>query len=390
MKVEYQNAQVFDGHKFVKQNFTVENGTFTAVGTNNQSADQTVDLTGYYVTPGLINAHTHITLAADPHYWDNKEQNAVTKTVLAIQNLKESLTVGVTFVRDVGSTEDVDLNLMKLHLSDLPGIVASGSALSMTGGHGAKGGLEVDGVDEARKGARTVLKKGAKNVKVMATGGVATPGETPYDVQLSEDEIRAAVVEAHHKGFPTAAHAQGTEGIKNAVRAGIDSVEHAIFMDDEAVKLMKQYGTVVVPTLVAPRAIYENPEELPYFMVKKARLVAKPHFASIQKLVQNGVPIAMGTDSGCPYDDFSHWVVNEMKMYQDAGMTPEQVLNSSTMVAAKLLRVEDRVGAVKENLAADFVVLKNNPLDNLSAFEQEIAVYHNGRQIVNRLEKAGD
>ena len=134
MKVEYQNAQVFDGHKFVKQNFTVENGTFTAVGTNNQSADQTVDLTGYYVTPGLINAHTHITLAADPHYWDNNEQNAVTKTVLAIQNLKESLTVGVTFVRDVGSTEDVDLNLMKLHLSDLPGIVASGSALSMTGG----------------------------------------------------------------------------------------------------------------------------------------------------------------------------------------------------------------------------------------------------------------
>ena len=95
-------------------------------------------------------------------------------------------------------------------------------------------------------------------------------------------------------------------------------------MDDEAVKLMKQYGTVVVPTLVAPRAIYENPEELPYFMVKKARLVAKPHFASIQKLVQNGVPIAMGTDSGCPYDDFSHWVVNEMKMYQDAGMTPAQ------------------------------------------------------------------
>lgn len=398
MKVVYQNGQVFDGQQFVKTNFTVEDGYFKQVGQEfAQPADNVVNLDGKYVTPGLINAHTHMTLAADPHYWDQKPKNSVTKTVLAVQNLKEALSVGVTYVRDVGSTANVDLNLMKLDLPDLPGIVGSGRALSMTGGHGAdktghpeEGTLEFDGVDEAKKAARNVLKEGAHNVKLMATGGVACPGETPFDVQLSEDEMHAAVEEAHHKGFPTAAHAQGTEGIKNAVRAGIDSVEHAIYMDDEAVELMKQHGTFVVPTLVAPRAIYENPDELPDFMVKKAKLVAESHLASIKKIVAAGIPVAMGTDAGTPYNDFSHWVVNELKMYLTAGMNPAQVLNSSTVVAAKLMRIDDVVGQVKDDYEADFVVLKDNPLDDFGAFEGDCDVFRKGRRLVYRLGKAGD
>lgn len=391
MQVTYTNAMVFDGQKFVKTNFTVVNGKFSEVAPDAHS-DHEVDLTGKFVTPGLVNAHTHMTVAADPTYWENKPRNAVTTTLLALDNLKEALATGVTFVRDVGSAYDVDLLLAQLDRADLPGIVPSGRALSMTGGHGSNktgqgdfGCLEVDGPAEARKGARLQLKKGAKNIKVMATGGVSTPGETPDDEQLSVEEMQAAFTEAHHKGYSTAAHAQGAAGIKNAVRAGVDSVEHAIFIDDEAVELMKAHGTYVVPTLVAPRAIYENPATLPPFMVDKALAVSQAHVASFKKVMAAGIPVVMGTDAGTPFNNFGHWVVEELTMYKEAGMDPVEVLKTATTNAAKLLRLERQVGAVQKDFEADFVVLTQNPLEDFAAYEQPTNVYRKGKLVVEQL-----
>lgn len=232
MKVLYKNANVFTGN-----NTDFEEGIDFVVDTesgefvSDTAVDQEVDLAGKYVMPGMINAHTHI--VADPYEkiatLGDKDVTAATSTFLALKNLNALLTDGVTYIRDVGSVFDVDIELSALEESGelvAPGIIASGNPLTMTGGHFSNGSYEVDGVDEVKKFARLVMKKGARNVKMMATGGVSFSGETPWDVQMTEEELRAGVIEAHHKGRTACAHAQGTEGIQNALRAGVDSVEH--------------------------------------------------------------------------------------------------------------------------------------------------------------------
>jgi imidazolonepropionase-like amidohydrolase len=388
-KTAYTNAKVFTGlsDDYELLTLTVDDETGRLVGVGDaQPADHTVDLQDKFVVPGLVNAHMHMMM--DPYGRQATGQSAVRDTAMAFENLQLSLNGGVTYVRDVGSTFDVDLELARWEKAGralLPGIVGSGPALVMTGGHGADLGVEVDGPDETRKAARENMKRGARNIKLMATGGVSVDGETPWDEQLSEEEMRAAVVEAHHKGFTAAAHAQGTQGIKNAVRAGVDSVEHAIFLDDEAVQMMLDRGTYMVPTLVAPWAINQHPEALPAFMVKKALEVADAHMESTKKAVAAGVKLAMGTDAGTPYNDFTDGVVVELLMMQEAGMTPAQVLQASTLAGADLLHVTNDAGSLEVGKLADFVVLDENPLDSFEAFRHGREVFKKGRLAFSNL-----
>ena len=380
----YRNAQVFTGESevFTRMDFTVNDETGRLVELDDSGTTRVVDLTSKYVVPGLINAHVHVVL--DPYGQFTAGVNPVVDTTVALNNLQQAFAAGVTYVRDMGSTFDVDLTLANLEKQGqqlLPGIVGSGPALTMTGGHGANLGREVDGMDEARKAARENMKRGAKNVKLMATGGVSVDGEQPTDVQLNEDELTAAVLEAHHKGVTAAAHAQGTVGIKNAVRAGVDSVEHAIYMDEEAADMMLARGTVIVPTLVAPWAINQHPDVLPGFMVKKAQEVADSHMESMKLAVQRGVKIAMGTDAGTPYNDVQTAVVQELLMMQEAGMTPAQVLLAATVLGAEWLHVADDAGELVNGKLADFVVLANNPLADLHAFVEDRQVFKKGQLV---------
>ncbi|WP_442760555.1 amidohydrolase family protein [Enterococcus italicus] len=395
-KTYFKNAHVFTGvnESFEALDFLVDDqaGTFVEVGSDVTVAEdvEVVDLAGKYVMPGMINAHTHIIL--DPLFKigglssvNGNQSEPVVDTYIAVDNLKKLLKNGVTYIRDVGSTYDIDLKLGKLEREGkivAPGIIGSGAALMMTGGHGAELGREVDGPDETRKAARELLKKGARNIKMMATGGVSIDGEQPTDVQLSVEEMKAAVEEAHHKGRTACAHAQGTQGIKNAIIAGVDSIEHAIYLDDEAIEMLKEHGTFVVPTLVAPWAINQHTDLLPEFMVKKSLKVQEAHFKSIGRAAKAGVKIAMGTDAGTPFNDFEGLNAFELDLMVQAGLTPLQALQATTVNAAELLKIAGEAGTIAADKLADFLILERNPLEDIKAVGEEKIIYKKGKQVL--------
>lgn len=389
----FKNGLVFTGinDSFEKIDFIIDEttGTFEAVGENLAEEDvEVVDVKGKYVLPGLINCHTHIIL--DPFFEigglsavNGNVSDPVVDSYIAINNLNKFLRNGVTYIRDVGSTYDIDLTFSKLEKQNkiiAPGIIGSGAALVMTGGHGAELGVEVDGTDELRKAARSLLKKGAGNIKLMATGGVSIDGEQPTDIQLSIEEMQAAVIEAHHKGKTACAHAQGTEGIKNAILAGVDSIEHAIYLDDESIEMLLENETYIVPTLVAPWAINQHTDVLPEFMVKKSLAVQDAHFESIRKAAKAGVKIAMGTDSGTAYNDFEKGPSFELELMVQAGMTELETLKSATVNAADLLKISDMAGSIEVGKLADFFFIDENPLENIQAIQADKVVYKKGKE----------
>lgn len=386
VNILFENATLFDGEKFVPDSqFGVGTESGKIISTN-KNFDEKINLKNKYVVPGLINAHTHIVAdhTGKINQLGSSDNTAVKSTYLALKNLNDLLKDGVTYIRDVGSIFDIDIELSKLEkVGELvaPGIIASGSPLTMTGEHFSEGSYEVDGKDEVRKYARKLLKKGADNIKLMASGGVSFSGETPHDVQLDEEELRAAVTEAHRKGRTACSHAQGTESIQNAIRAGVDSVEHAVFLDDETVQMFIENDTYIVPTLAAPWAINQNTEILPDFMVEKSIAIEKAHLESIGKAAVAGVKLAMGTDSGTAMNNFDKNSSFELELMVRAGATPLQALQSATVNAAELLKIDDIAGLIEENKLADFVVIEDNPLEDITALQKEKEVYKKGKLI---------
>lgn len=384
--ITYTDGAIFQAGQFVAQSFTVDTtqGVFVTPDT---PADEIVSLAGQYVVPGLINAHTHVTdlVAADqsPALTNMTEAEV---TVFAQKNLRDLLRDGVTTIRNVGSFANIDLSLARLEqlgAITAPLIVGSGPALTMTGGHGSAGiAREVDGPDEVRRATRQLLKAGATAIKVMATGGVTSrDGEQPDQVQLSVAEMAAAVAEAHHRNVPVAAHAQGNQGIKNAILAGVDSIEHAIFLDDEAIEQLLAADIAVVPTFGAPHAIDQHPEAVPAWMYQKNKAVIASHRQSIARAISAGVRLVMGTDAGTPFNDFRHGSTQELAYMVAAGQTPAEALLSATQNAAELLRVADKVGSITVGKQADFIIVTANPLTDITVLTGQKTVYRKGQAV---------
>ena len=333
---------------------------------------QTLDMGTLTLLPGLIDCHVHLVWngSHDPKVIMLRE-SAEKTAIRALLHAFEELMHGVTTVRDVGGPYKVTLAVRDAIREGLfigPRILAAGLAIEMTGGHARDLGLEVDGPHEARKGVRTMLRAGVDLIKLMATGGVYTEGEEPGSPQLTVEEMSAAVEEAHKAGRKVAAHAEGLQGILNAIDAGVDTIEHGNFLDEEAAQRMVAGGQVLVPTL-SPfyrMAQLGTAGGIPEYAARKAKQVVSGSFHAIDLAKKYGIPIATGTDDGSPR--LPHGVlVYELELLVHAGLSPLEALNSATVVAAKACGLSDQVGTLEPGKSADFVGVSGDPLHDISA-----------------------
>ncbi|SDK93007.1 metal-dependent hydrolase family protein [Natronincola ferrireducens] len=392
-KILFKGATLIDGNggnPIENTAMLVEDKIIKQIGTIEEvqvSQDvEVIELNGRVIMPGLINAHVHIMMepVGDPFALMTTESE--TKSILrAVKNLQKHLRSGVTYFRDLGGINYIDLELKKAvdeGFIEGPSFLAAGKMITMTGGHGWQIGRECDGVPEVIKATREQLKAGVDVIKIMATGGVMTAGVEPGSPQLSLEEIRAAVEEANKAGRRTATHAQGTTGIKNAILAGINSVEHGIFLDDETIQLMVEKNVYLVPTLAAPHCIVEAGVEkgVPLQAVEKSKKIITTHFESFNKARKAGVKIAMGTDAGTPFNLHDNSAL-ELKLMMDAGMTAMEAIIASTKTAAELLGIDATHGTLETGKTADFIVLPENPLENIEALYNIETVYKNGKAI---------
>lgn len=389
MKKVFKNFTLIDGNGDEPQAnayLVVENEKICEVGIGEYSGEavEVVDLTGKFVMPGLINAHVHITMEPLGDQSKVNDSDAVI-AMKSARNAKMHLDMGTTFFRDMGGSNYIDIDLrdaINNKLVEGAQFLASGKVVTMTGGHGWSMGREADGCDEVRKAAREQLRAGADVIKLMATGGVMTKGVEPGSPQLGEDELRAGVEEAKKVGAKTATHAQGNTGIKNALRAGITTVEHAFYLDEEAINLFKENNAWIVPTLAAVHLIVVNGKTgaMPEYVVRKAEGAVKDHIDSITRAYNSGVNIACGTDSGTPFNYHGSLPI-EMVLLKKIGMSNDEILSCATKKSAECLGIEDRYGTLEEGKYADFIILKENPGENLETLFDIEDVYKLGCKV---------
>ena len=370
----FSGGQVIDGtgSPAAAADVAVEDGRVVEVGTG-LDGDEVVDCAGATVLPGLFDCHVHVMMSGvdtlrhlqTPFSYGFYE---------AVRNLRRTLAQGITSVRDAGGADLGVAEAVRTGLIAGPRMQIAISMLSQTGGHGdgwhvcgselplmgphpGRPDTVVDGPDEMRRTVRELFRAGADVIKVATSGGVLSARDDPRHPHFRPAELDVLVEEADAAGAFVMAHAQGAEGIKSAVRAGIRSIEHGIFLDDEAIELMLAKGTWLVPTLAAPRAVLTavaNGAALPDAVIEKARNVQAVHDASVARAVEAGVKVAMGTDSGVgPHGDN----LSELGLMAGCGMTPEQAWHASTLSAAELLGVADSLGSLEPGKRADVVVL---------------------------------
>ncbi|HEX4014581.1 MAG TPA: amidohydrolase family protein [Candidatus Cybelea sp.] len=347
-----------------------------------RAAGGSCDIEAKSVTPGLVNAHAHLEASGEPDMMGMIKTTTPSQRLLrAVENARKSIKAGVTTIRDVGSSHHIAADVRDaIEEGRVPGprMRASNAVLCMTGGHGWPVGRAVDSPWDARKAVREQMLDGADCIKLIATGGVLTKGAVPGNAQLTYDELSAAIDEAHRHGLRVAAHAIGTEGIKNALRAGIDSIEHGHLLDDEAIELFKRRNTYLVPTLSAPTCILANIEkgEQPGFVVDKARTVNEAMLTNIRRAYEGGVRIAGGSDSGTPYNYHEDYALEVELMCSLLGMTPQQALHAATSVAAELIGLHKGVLAVGE--PADLLLLRGDAGSDVRALREPQLVLKNG------------
>jgi len=372
----------------------VSNGLIQSVGGSAPAGATVLDLGDATLLPGFIDAHTHLSYEFNADYngdaLQSMQRTIPEKAIRATANARKTVMAGFTTVRDVGSEDFIDVGLRNaINAGYVPGprMLVAVHALGSTGGHCDTGGFRYglfgretnpeDGVinspDQARYAVRFNVKYGADVIKTCASGGVLSPTDEVDVPQLTQAELNALVEEAHTLHRKTAAHSHGAESSKRAILAGIDSIEHGTFLDDEDMRMMHDRGTFLVPTLTTRVGLAET--KFPPLVRAKADRAVKQQDIMVRRALALGVKIALGTDAAVfPHGDNAL----EFAFMAADGMTPAQSLMAGTASAAELLGLQDKVGALKPGMLADVVAVPGNPIENIKLTQSVIFVMKDG------------
>lgn len=396
----FRGGLIFDGtgSEPARVDVTVAEGRIVDLGTN-LDGDHVVELAGRTLLPGLFDCHVHV-MVSHIDMWRLVQQPFSYAFFVAAANLRATLHAGITTARDAGGADLGVRQALDDGLISGPRLQISLGMISQTGGHGddwypsgaqvpsplssvhpGRPSTIVDGPDEMRRTVRALVRAGADCIKVATSGGVLSARDDPRHGHLRDDELAVLVAEANAAGIPVLAHAQATSGIKAAVRAGIRSIEHGVYLDDEAIEMMLEHGTWLVPTLVAPRGVIAAAEAgaaIPETSLRKAREVVDIHRESFRRAVEAGVRVALGTDSGVTPHGQN---LLELALMVEGGMTPAAALEAATRSAAQLLGVADDRGTIEPGKRADLVVVDGDALDVRTLSERIVDVYLDGRAV---------
>ena len=398
MAIAYRAARAFDG--FSEQIIEdvavlVDDGLIVSIEPAGSlpSGGEVVDLGDATLLPGLIDAHVHLvwSASAEPHEVVQQESRALTALRCA-NNAALHLRAGITTIRDVGATDGLSIAVARaVELGVLPGprVIAAGRAIAMTGGHGWFLGREADGAEAVRHAVRSEIKAGATCIKLMASGGVYGHAEEPGAPQLTVEEMRAGVEEAHKAGQKVAAHAYSVAAIENALEAGVDSIEHGSFIDRDTAGRMRESGTYLVPTMSVYRAMSEKGPEIgaPEYIQRKTAEVLEASREAFRLALEVGVPVAAGTDCGAP--GHPHGTLpEELMLMVESGVSPMQALRFGTSAAADLLGLGDEMGSLAPGKRADLLVVDGDPTSEILALREVRLVLRDGSRVETKHSQA--